>query len=112
MTPQEIETYRKEWFQKTEERRVLIEQLVSHRNSHGCLSSSCEEYNSIFARFVALDPRVCKHGRSWASHCHTCDQEHMEAFPEYYGQCTSCQKLTDIDELGESKRCFNCQYPE
>jgi hypothetical protein len=111
VSPQEIETYRKEWFQKTEERRILIEQLVSHRNSHNCIGSKCEEYNDLFARFAALDPRECKHGRSWASTCHTCDQEHMEAFPEYFGKCISCQKLVDLDELDEGNRCFDCHLP-
>jgi hypothetical protein len=113
VSPQEIEQFRKEWFEKTAARKVLIEQIVPHSRNHGCADVlSCEAYEDLLSKLRALDPEECVHGRHWSSSCGACDAQHMEAFPEYFGKCTSCQKLVDLDELDKTNHCFDCQSPE
>ena len=109
MSPQEIEAYRKDWLEKTEARRVLIEQIIPHCRNHGCTNIlSCEAYEDLLSKLSALDPNECVHGCHWSSSCVACESQHREAFPEYFGKCTSCQKLTDLDELSFNNCCFDC----
>lgn len=111
MTPEERLQYRKEWEEKSETRRILIEKICAHHNSHGCAkkNASCEEYEKLLQDFRDTDPAYCKHERSKYSDCKACDDEHMEAFPEYFGRCQSCNSLVDLDELDKDKNCFDCQ---
>lgn len=111
MTPEEKETYRKEWFRKSEERRVLIAQISAH--AHDCPKiTECEEYQDLVLKLRDLDPSYCEHGRSWASECMACDQQHMEAFPEYYNKCDACQNLVDLDGLDQSNHCMDCHIDQ
>lgn len=113
MSPEEITRRRAEWFAKTEERRILIEKICAHSNSHGCYKDKkCEEYQSLIDQFRDSDPPFCEHGRSRASDCRACDDIHKEIFPEYFGTCTQCSNLVDKDELDSQNKCFDCHAEE
>lgn len=105
MSPEEKEQRRKEFFDLSDKRLVLIEKMCAAHNS---LTKDKELYSQLLNELVALDPRECEHGRSWASNCMACDEIHMEVFPEHYDACITCSKLFNPDELVDG-RCDNCE---
>lgn len=113
MSPEEKSRRRREWKDKAEKRRLLIEKVCAHSHSHGCARhKGCSEYEGMVEELYNLDPKECEHGRSWASSCLACDEIHKEVFPEHYAKCFGCKKLADPDELNEKERCFDCQGTE
>lgn len=104
MSPEEIEHRRKEFFDITEKRRVLIERAVAAGNGGDRVGAKF-----LFDEMLALVPKLCEHGHYWASMCSACDDIHKEVFPELYSKCSGCGKLTDPDELDRKKKCFDCQ---
>jgi hypothetical protein len=104
MTSEEKERRRKEFFDISEKRRVLIERAVAAGNS-----GDREGAKKLYEEMLSLVPELCEHGHHWASMCMACDNIHKEVFPELYKQCSSCGELVDPDELDKKKRCFNCQ---
>src|ERR1700679_1659232 len=101
MSPEEKARRRQEWNEHTDKRKVLIEKLCAHSNSHVCYIApdghqainECEEYNSLLDQLRDTDPKECEHGRSWATNCMACDEIHKEVFPENYGECRKCSEL-------------------
>lgn len=111
MTPEQKQQYRKDWEERSEKRRILIEQMCSHHNSHGCTREApCPEYEKLIEDFRDVDPEYCEHGRHrYSAHCIGCDEDFKEVFPEFFGACQKCNELVDLDELDGNKHCFNCQ---
>ena len=101
MSPEEKERRRKEHFDLTEKRRVLIEKSVAAGRSG----------NDVLADKLyrdALSPEKCEHGELMTHQCFECDEIHKEVFPELYATCKICCGSVDFDDLDKDGNCSYC----